>query len=282
MDGFTIVETLIVLAVTGALFVAVAATLSGRQNQTEFDQAIQDVRGHIQQTINEVGAGDYTNMGNFKCVQSGSGNAIYPKLTAGNAAAGTNSDCVFLGKAMQFGVATTTGGPEQLLVYSVAGLRNIALVDNPSTDLAAATPRVIAPTSITSGVPDDSQTYILRYGLHMAWMKGVVPGKPQANIVAMAFLSSQGSVDTTTGLMLSGSQQINLVPIMTAVSSDTRYNGASSINNYLDGSPVVDTTNNVQICFASGGTNQSGLITIGGNSDSQLAVQLAIKNGTNC
>src|SRR6266511_2117091 len=101
--GFTVVETLIVLAVTGGLFVAIAATLSGRQNRTQFTQAIQEIQSQIQQVVNDVGSGYFPSTNNFSCSATLAG----PSIATGSAEQGSNAGCVFIGKAIQFGVAGT-------------------------------------------------------------------------------------------------------------------------------------------------------------------------------
>ena len=104
-SGFTIIETLIVLTVSGALFVSATYFLSGDQDRTEFTQSIQAVQSQIQQVINEVESGSYANTNNFTC----SGTASGPSLTtSGTDAQGSNTGCIFLGKVIQFGVANTS------------------------------------------------------------------------------------------------------------------------------------------------------------------------------
>ncbi|MGI0135266.1 MAG: type II secretion system protein, partial [Candidatus Micrarchaeaceae archaeon] len=87
-SGFTIVETMIVLAITGALFIAIASTLAGRQNSAEFNHAIQTVQAQIQQTVNQVSAGFYPSNSNFTC--SASGSAVI--FNSGAVGQGSNQD----------------------------------------------------------------------------------------------------------------------------------------------------------------------------------------------
>src|SRR5438874_1617208 len=85
--GFTIVEVMIVLAITGLLFLSAAALISGKQNQAAFDQAIQQLQSQIQQTMNEVSVGYYPNRNDFVCVAGGTG----PLLSSGSNQQGTNN-----------------------------------------------------------------------------------------------------------------------------------------------------------------------------------------------
>lgn len=269
--GFTIVETMIVLAVTGALFVAIAATLAGRQNAAEFTHAIQSAQAQIQQTINEVSSGFYPSTDNFSCANGGG----TVQLSAGSNGQGTNQDCVFLGKVMQFGVAGTD--PEQYQVYTIAGLRSA--VSGPTSPFQNADPTVV-------GVGGTYAPYgsagALQYGLTTAWVKS-----GGASIGAVGFLMEPGSLDTASASgYRSGAQQVDLVPIRGSRLGASLAQGATAVNASLrDATLTADAPLNpasgVQVCLASGGTNQSGLITIGA-SGSQLLVTLDIKSNKTC
>src|SRR5688572_13139275 len=93
--GFTVIEVIIVLAISGALFVSAAIMISGRQNQTAFDQSVQQIHSQIQQALNEVSAGYYPNNTDFQCTALVSGSP--PTISSGSASQGTNSGCIFLG-----------------------------------------------------------------------------------------------------------------------------------------------------------------------------------------
>lgn len=267
-QGFTIVETLIVLAVTGGLFILIAASLSGRQAKTQFQQSIQEVRSQIEQVINDVSVGYYPNAANFQCTASGLG----PSITAGSTAQGQNTGCIFLGKAIQFQINGTD--PEQYRVYPIAGLqRDSSGVE--VTTYAAARPKVIAPSTSNSNVPNGSASQKLNYGLTTASLRyGSGAG---TNVGAIAFVSSLASY--SSGALVSGSQQINVVPISGSALNTSATVGAEAINNNLATSPVNPA--GVRLCFANARVGQSGLITIGGSSR-QLDVTLTIKGNTTC
>lgn len=270
-NGFTIVETMVVLAVTGALFVAIAATLSGRQNAAEFTHAIQSVQSQIQQTINQVSQGFYPNENNFICT-NGAGVA---QLNSGTNTQGTNQDCVFLGKVMQFGVQGTD--PELYQVYTIAGLRNAtAGVGSP---FVTSSPTVVG---VGGNYADYSTSRALEYGLTTLWVKA--GGNTMG---AVGFLMEPGSLSTTsTSGYNSGSQQVDLIPLPGTSLGQDFSQAATSINTELNDATLtadapINPSGGVQICFVSGGTNQSGLITIGG-SGRQLLVKLDIKSNKSC
>jgi len=264
--GFTIVETLIVLAITGLMFLLAVLAISGKQNQAEFNQAINDIRSEIQHEIDQVAAGDYTNTGNFTC--NGTSGSL--NIQQGTNQQGSNDGCVYLGKVLQFGVRNTD--PQQYIAYTIAGLK-----DN-NGSLASADPTAIAPgiaTNAQAGFPDASVANILHNGLTVASMTS--GGK---RIGAVAFINSLGQYNN--GTLLSGSQQIDLIPV-----NGTELDDAAPPNNTVDrihanlANSPQNPSDGVHICFASGTTNQSGLIIIG-NGNSKLSLTLQIMSGRSC
>lgn len=286
VDGFTVVETMIVLAVTGGLFVAIAATLSGRQNAAEFTHAIQSVQSQIQQTINQVSQGFYPNQSNFGCA-NGAGTV---QLTIGTNTQGTNQDCVFLGKVMQFGLPGANG--EAYQIYTIAGLRcGTNGVVCPSASAIGTSPFYTSqPTVLGVGgdYADYSTSRALEYGLTTAWVRSYNNSSCTSSgcsLGSVAFLMEPGSL-SSTGTYNSGAQQVDLIPIVGTTLTQNMSQAATQINTSLQDSTLsndapINPSSGVQICFKSGGTNQSGLITIGG-SGRQLLVTLAIKSNSSC
>ncbi len=260
--GFTVAETMIVLAVTGGLFLVVAASLSGRQARTQFEQSINEVRSQIQQTINEVGAGFYPNTGNFACTAGAN-----PTFAAGTTEQGENAGCTFLGKAIQFQVGTSD--PEIMKIYTIAGLQRTAAGDEPTTYGAGATgarPRVVDGAGFNA-----TETKPLLYGLKTVDFTG------STNVGTVAFVNSLASNAST---IVSGAQQVNLIPIPNSPRGSSEAAGINRINVAI-GSGTVNPASGVSFCFQSGASNQSGLITIGGNGR-QLSVDLSIRSNRTC
>jgi type II secretory pathway pseudopilin PulG len=240
--GFTIVETLIVLAITGVMFVSIIALVSGRQNKTRFVQAANSIQSEIEQIIGEVQSGYSPDTQKFSC-------AADPVVRTDQ---GGNSKCISLGKVLQFDT-------DKYYVYSLAGNKYSSIrTAYPSQSFQDAQPRVRDDATLTTG---------LKYGLTKEWMR--LNG---ANIGSVAFVPYFAGNDE--GLVY-GSQSTQIVPIGGGL-------GATAINNnivaaYADKNPQ----NGVQVCFRSGGTEQSALVTIGG-SKRMNSVTLAIKNTIDC
>ncbi len=272
--GFTIVETLIVLAVTGLLFLAAATLINGKQAKTQFQTAINEMPQQIRQVINEVSSGYFPNNGNFSCTAD----AFSTQLHNTAASQGTNGTCVSLGKAMQFAVGTNSS---VVATYPIAGWRNA------TGNLDSAHPVLIAPSTTNPGWYDDSANTTLDGGLSVQAMYYYRPGSAvKYPIGGMAFMSNLGQLDVT-GQLASGSQQLELVvpatsntPNVHTALNQSKLSFADAFDtnftNSFRGTAQLDSVN---ICFASGTTNQSGLVSISSN---DLTVTLTIWNGSTC
>jgi hypothetical protein len=257
------------------LLVSAMILISGKQNQTAFDQSIRQIQSQIQQHINEVSTGYYSNQGNIRC--NGVSNVV--ALSAGGGTEqGANAGCVFLGKVMQFQVGTSS--PEQFNVFSVAGLQKNSGAE--VTSLGLAKPKAIAPSAVEPGLPDATETQTLQNGLKVVkmWYNN---GAGDRQIGEVGFMTSFVQF-ASNGTLASGSQQVDVIPIddgnVNSKLGQTKTAAVTAINSNTATSPA-NPSSGVFICIASGTTNQSGLITIG-NKNRQLSVKLDIKNGTVC
>ncbi len=249
--GFTIFETLIVLAVSAALFTMVALTMSGSQNKAQFLQATQNLQSRIQQIISDVPNGFFPNTGNVQCSASAAGVII----NSASQEQGTNQDCVFLGKVVQFHIQGTD--PEQINTYSIAGWRQ-------ATTVAAAKPIVV-------NVPGAIDTTLMNYGLTSKSLTyGGIP------IGAFGIISEMGSLNAA-GSYESGNQRVDLVPIMSSNLNVTTGSSVSTINSNLAASMAnSNPPGGILLCVQSGTTSQTALITIGSDGH-DLAVESEVK-----
>lgn len=274
-SGFTIVETLIVLAVTGALFVAAALLVNGRQNKTEFSTAINNLQQQLQQIIGQTESGYFPDNGNFSCTIDTADSNHKLNITATPAKQGTNQGCIFLGNVLQFGL-DSGDGQQQFAIWPMAGNRQGTTIKGPFASFGAQ-PTPVLPL----------KTYEqLQYGLHVVSMKYSTTGAPPSQSTSgVGFLAgdSNGNFATpdATGLQ-SGSQQFSLYAVDP---TDLTTTDESLMETRLS-QPIgaqLNPATAVNICLASATTDQSGLITIGtAGGDANLSVTLALKNGTVC
>jgi len=292
--GFTIVEVMIVLAVTGIMFVAAAIMINGRQNKTEFMTGINDLQQELQQVINETASGYYPSNENFTCTGAISATDTV-KFATGSNKQGTNGGCIFMGKALQFGLGSGASA-SSIGVLPLVGNQYQTGTTNPVLTVAQAKPRAASPGLAESGVPDTSAITQMENGLSVATSNSscgaglggmcytdIASGTTfKAGIIAFISGDSSGTIASLTGGnggLQAGSQQLSLYGVSNSlpnqtlkVASDDIGGTASPYSNHLH------VASSASICIASATTNQSGLFTIDGG----LHVKLAIKAGTTC
>ncbi len=94
--GYTIVETMIFLGVSAALFLSASVLITGRQRRTQFATTVRDFSNKLQSINGNVASGYYNSSGTVNCRVSGNNVSI----SAGSNEQGTNADCMYLGQAM--------------------------------------------------------------------------------------------------------------------------------------------------------------------------------------
>lgn len=305
-QGFTIVETLLVLAVTSFMFVTATVYISGRQSKAQFLDAIQDARSQIQATMTEVVNGVYPSTTNFTCRNNAVAGKVRIDPAGGPVDQGVNEDCVFLGKTLSFAV----NGDQSAMRVDTAVMKRVDSTGRVSLGVRAAGGTIVNGTNDANNtnpsLVDIGTPSTLKNGLQVVWMRANGTGTPLAGIVISTSPFGQTSYVTGTSSMLSSG---SLVATVMGIPNDlTGISGAPStpaplagggvskstfytLTHGTIGMPTVDVRgarpdiynpdNGLQICFASGTTNQSGLITIGSASRG-LYADLTIKNGTTC
>ena len=284
--GFTITEVMVVLAVTGMLFVSAVVLINGRQSRTQFSTGINLFQQQLQQVINETGSGYFPQYTAFSCTGTASTPPTLTNLGSSGDHQGQNPGCIFLGKVVQFAVQGTD--PQAYRILPIVGNRldatgseastlyGIPAAPNSGTHPEAAVAGTTAATNL--GLNGAETTAYLTQGLTVVSMWY---GTNTANTTGTAgFITSLPSPNGTNGVA-SGTQHMSLYTVGgTSLNQDTPH-VADAI--YPSGALVA--VSSVNICVASGTTNQSGLITIGptdSSSAASLTVLLTIKSGTAC
>lgn len=292
-DGFTIVETMIVLAVSAALLTSAILLVNGKQNRTAFQTSANNLQQRFQQLINQMVSGYYPDSTSLTCTGNPAGAAIAPLvLTNGATEKGSNGSCVFVGNVFVFnGPGQTGDDADKYTVFALAGNRL-----GPAKALAT-TYRDAWPTAIARGVAYNSTfdgtgtVENTESGLAYVWgaTNGAGNNTPAArngsSIFALAMLSTIDGGSGTGGLE-SGSQQFTLygfngwpgaTPSMESVVDaidDTR-----QLSTELPTSPrSYFELKSAEMCYASGGTNQSARFSI----SNSLTISMEIKDGRQC
>lgn len=288
--GFTIVETLIVLSVTGVLFISLVGVMRGQQAKAQFRASVTDITTQIQSNISEVSTGFYPKGGDFKCSAAGGKLSLTNAQTSG---LGENQGCTYLGQAVMFGVPGTD--PEEYKLQTLVGLRATLAGAEPKSLREADTQVLMAgvQNNTVATWPRLSTTKNLQYGTEVAWMRA---RSGNTNIAGFAVVASPNQE-----LKFTGNDQIesgSLIPVIIPIPNPnaTVDNPGVSDSEGVDlilrslGSPTNPgpgllnaeaLIGPIDICFSSGTTDQSALVTIG-SGNSTTSVEFVIRNTRDC
>ncbi len=194
--GYTIVEVMVVLAISSVMFLIASQFVNGKQQRAAFTQGANDFSDKLESIAGQVNDGQYTDIDLGTCTAGPTGLSF----SATTKTQGTNLNCSFLGKLLYFGAAS--GNPTSYNLLNLAGAVKNGTI--PVTDITSAHPTVIDALTLTQQIPqslevaqmhvkDASGTYVDNYSL------GFMQGFGAANAAS------------DTGTYLSGSQTTMLV-----------------------------------------------------------------------
>jgi type II secretory pathway pseudopilin PulG len=285
--GFTIVETLIVLAVTGSMLLIAMIFVGGRQNKTEFQTAINDLQQQIQQLVNESESGHYTNDNNFSC--NGSGSLITLELYTATKEQGANDNCIFLGNVLQFGTGTGDDASTLAVIPVVGkqyktGLEPIQLVSD-------AKPRAVFTLSDDTSPTIEPATQLMKYGLKIAAAAPDCPPgfgmcyNPVAGsttpAIALGIIAGDSNYRVASpdgGNLKPGAQQFTLYGVQHTSPGQNEAAVATAMGDDGVSGMGIETAKSAEICIESGTTDQSGLFNI----TADWHVSLQIFKGKTC
>jgi prepilin-type N-terminal cleavage/methylation domain-containing protein len=259
--GYTIIEVMIVLAVSGVMFVLAASFINGKQERTAFTEGVNDTASRLQDVIEQVGDGEYSDI-KLNCQFNGSQTTFPTTLPSQNQ--GANSPCVFLGKLWYFPtLPAPTSETSAYQVLSIAGGRAVDTAGSPPTeitDLTNAHPAVI--TTLNSAQTINQQLTVRRI-----YVNGAVK-----SIKAFGFLQSQGSLDSVTGALQSGAQTVSLYYVNSSTFAPTVTTPAV---------PSLTAAKSVSLCLTD--DTRYALIDVGANNGNALSVNITIEpSGVTC
>lgn len=256
-SGFTILETIIVLVVTMALMAGAFTLFSEKVPRTQFASAVNEFDTKLRSVYNDVTTGYYPQTSTLTCKTTG--------FTGDVSQQGTNEDCVFLGKVIEFGpgagcnmaaAVENRNGCNQMKVYTTFG--NTKSAGKISTTLAEANPRLMG-TGLGNSDPD---TYKLGYGLYVTRVR-LGTGLGGGVNYSVGYLQTFGTrlLGGGTGSEVAGTPQVQLLPMATG-------NWPAEADFITDAQARIGTAspnpeNGVRICLASEAIKQYAVITIG-------------------
>lgn len=220
--GYTIVEVMIVLAISGVMFLIAATFVNGRQEQASFTAGVHQMTANVQDVIEQVTDGQYSDIP-LNCTYSSSGTTFPPGNSPGQ---GANSQCVFLGKMLYFTRPLPSSAYE---VVSLAGGRDDTS-GNPITDLSSAEPAIINDLTTNQVTPQSLN------------VDNITVNGGGTTTPAIGFFQSQGSV-AAGGSLANGAQSAGLY----------YYSGsATDFPNLTFNGSDVQTAQSADICLTDG------------------------------
>ncbi len=122
-NGFTIVETMIFLAITGAAFFMAVTILGSQQRSTQFSQAVSDFESSLNDISNDTETGVFTDIRNVKCNASSKNNTgVITFTVVEDTEPGENNDCIFVGSVVQ--LVDNKSDDSDYTVHTLVGINN--------------------------------------------------------------------------------------------------------------------------------------------------------------
>lgn len=267
-EGFTIVETLIVLAVVSILFAVALISMLSYLHQSTFYTSLNDLQQKIQAGINQSSNGQY-NISGYNC-SSSSSNPI-PAIGTSSSNQGTNLGCVYFGSLLWLTIGGSAMTSYPLVMNDCAG---------------GETPPCSSGEDFVSGngeveVIQNASNYSFEGGLKLIsfqenFSSGTVTNSTAGDILPIVYGSSAVGSQSTN--LISGAVTYSLYPLSKNPTSPSSVNGAEL--NSTDGTLESD-----ELCFGGSQTNQVGLVTIGDSgktTNGGLGVTTTIQSGATC
>lgn len=193
MGGYTVLEALIFLAVSGILFAVVYPTFAGRDNKTKFSQSVRDLESKINDVGNDVTTGYYPSS-DVQCrVNPGLPDNIQLGVAGGNDKQGARQDCIFVGKVLRFGDDSSPSEVAKMDIITLVGKRMVNKSKYP-VNIAEATPTaVVSPVDLT-------ETHTLVWGVPITSVKVLdgSPTPPDTATIAIMTKLANSSVSANT------------------------------------------------------------------------------------
>lgn len=245
--GYTIVEVMIVLAVSGLMFILAANFINGRQARNSFQQGVNELASRIQGVVSDVTDGHFSDIP-MTCTVGASGLDIIQAATPNQ---GSNPSCVFMGKMLHFKQDETA-----YEVFSLAGAREKA-DGSPVVDLSDAEPTVISFLTAPGTTP---QSLLIR-SMKVTDGSGAVDNDKWT----IGFVQSLGGADTGGGDInyASGAQTTQMVYVHNISAQPMPLPSYSSVTNNVRSAQgavlcVTDGTRYARISIGTaGGANNS-------------------------
>lgn len=255
--GYTVLEVMIVLAVSTGLFFMIYVFFVGRTAQTEFDQSVRDLEARLIQISGDVNSGFYNN--GFQCSGDSAGSpVIVSSATPVNG--GTNNNCIFMGKVAAFSISGGTN------ILSLVGRQYVAGIGSSSVV-----------STIAEAKPVLVQTNYENYDfLYQLKPNKILDISNNANTYGALAFATQLSGGVGSSNPLTGGRTVLLYGVRNSLLTNNTPNGIASL---INGNPssLVALSGGARMCLI-GGNGKIAQITIGA-SGNQLGTVVSLDTG---
>lgn len=231
IGGYTVVEIMVFLTVSTLIVGSAIALFSTRIPSAQFSQSVHELETKIRSVSNDVLNGYYPSASNFSCkINNGQ---IEISSLGSSSEQGTNEECVFLGRAVQF-----TENSDEVSIYNIVG-RRLSPSGSIVSTLADAQPKAIDSVSGGAAGPENFTT---GFGLKV---ESIVP----VGTTGVMFTQSFGS--SAVGANVTGASQLEFYP----------FNITGALTD-IDPNLLKDKNSGISICLGDG-SNRRAKIHIG-------------------
>ncbi len=283
--GFTIVETMIFLAISAMMFVLAISTMSGKQQQTEFQTGVNTLRAELNQDLSNVGSGNYPSLNGINCTANENGG----QPSGCSTSTPINDTSTVIGEVLAFNSGSYT-------ILPVVGRNYVANTKDTqdATTFSQAEPWIISSTA---------QSITMPFGLRVVSDPSVTstvtsptisPPPGLGAIGIFSFTSFEGNNLANSGEALSsGSEHVEIFaipgsalgtsPIALVNTPLTNCSGNSDdVCISTAQAQMINPSNGITLCLNSGSDTQSVFFTIGGGSNSATSVSDTIYSTLGC
>lgn len=226
--GYTIIEVMIFMVVSGGLLVSVLGSISGQQQKTRFQTGVRDFESQIQDMINDVETGYYPSNGD----------------------PGTTATKIFIGKGIQFYKSPATNGNTS---YREITIQANAKVGSPPNQKDVT--QLNDPGATIAGY-GDSVNHELLNGIVSTGILYGTPGDKSYGVAIVSGISSDGKKSN-------GSRgQLAKLSIANSEISESFFRD-TVIPSLASGSPVSDANDGVVFCLSEGKGGRVAAVSYG-------------------
>jgi hypothetical protein len=251
--GYSIVEAMIFLAISTAMFTLLAVQINGMQNRSDFAQTARDFSSRLSDLANDVSTGRYNNSASFTCVA----NTSSPVILSDAALGGISDGCILVGQ-----VLAMSAGSNSYDIFPLAGRQSINDLGTVRDvqSLTEASPIAVSLASSNESIGHGLVIKKVTYNI----------GAGELPAFGAAFITTFGN-QGSSGLS-SGEISVNLLPLVSADLA-TSLSSATSIFSSSGGVAVT-------ICLQDGPSPTRHAVVVIGGKGRQLSNKLEIFDDT--